>query len=59
MEQVSMILHTIFFEDFINFSFPNLAWKGELYKVPSGYFTTIISMHPLSVAYHNKFMYHN
>ena len=32
-------------------SFPNLTWKGVLTRDPSGYLTTITSMHPLSVAY--------
>jgi hypothetical protein len=32
-------------------SFPNLTWKGVLTRDPSGYLTTMMSMHPLSVAY--------
>ena len=43
--------NTNFSDDLISLSFPNLAWNGELCNDPSGYFTTIISMHPLSVAY--------
>ena len=32
-------------------SLPNLTWKGELCKEPSGYSTTMMSMQPLRVAY--------
>ena len=32
-------------------SLPNLTWKGVLTRDPSGYLTTMMSMHPLSVAY--------